>query len=36
MDAVFGDAKQSGIGREECFADLLEFTYTKNINVKLG
>ena len=36
MGAPFGGVKQSGIGREECFAELLEFTYTKNINVKLG
>jgi betaine-aldehyde dehydrogenase len=27
--------KQSGIDREECFAELLEFTYTKNVNLKL-
>ena len=34
MGAPFGGVKQSGIGREECFAELLEFTYTKNVNVK--
>jgi betaine-aldehyde dehydrogenase len=28
--------KQSGIGREECFQELLEFTQVKNINVKLS
>jgi betaine-aldehyde dehydrogenase len=32
----FGGVKQSGIGREECFAELLEFTYTKNVNLKFG
>jgi betaine-aldehyde dehydrogenase len=36
MGAPFGGVKQSGIGREECFAELLEFTYTKNINLKIG
>lgn len=36
LGAPFGGVKQSGIGREECFAELLEFTQTKNINVKLG
>lgn len=36
LGAPFGGVKQSGIGREECFAELLEFTSTKNINVKLG
>ena len=36
MGAPFGGVKQSGIGREECFAELLEFTYTKNVNLKLG
>ncbi|MNX95241.1 2-formylbenzoate dehydrogenase [compost metagenome] len=36
MGAPFGGVKQSGIGREECFAELLEFTYTKNVNIKLG
>ncbi|MEO7242378.1 MAG: aldehyde dehydrogenase family protein [Variovorax sp.] len=34
--APFGGIKQSGIGREECFEELLEFTYTKNVNLKLG
>ena len=24
------------IGREECFTELLEFTYTKNVNLKIG
>lgn len=36
MGAPFGGVKQSGIGREECFAELLEFTYTKNVNLRLG
>jgi betaine-aldehyde dehydrogenase len=34
--APFGGVKSSGIGREECFEELLEFTYTKNVNLKLG
>lgn len=34
MGAPFGGVKQSGIGREECFEELLEFTYTKNVNLK--
>ena len=36
LGAPFGGIKNSGIGREECFAELLEFTYTKNVNLKLG
>jgi betaine-aldehyde dehydrogenase len=36
MGAPFGGIKQSGMGREECFAELLEFTYTKNVNLKFG
>jgi betaine-aldehyde dehydrogenase len=36
MGAPFGGVKQSGIGREECFTELLEFTYTKNVNLKFG
>ncbi len=35
MGAPFGGVKNSGIGREECFEELLEFTYTKNVNLKL-
>lgn len=34
VGAPFGGIKQSGIGREECFAELMEFTYTKNVNLK--
>ncbi len=36
LGAPFGGVKQSGIGREECFEELLEFTYTKNVNLKLA
>jgi betaine-aldehyde dehydrogenase len=35
IGAPFGGVKQSGIGREECFEEMLEFTSVKNINVKL-
>lgn len=35
LGAPFGGVKHSGIGREECFEELLEFTYTKNVNVRL-
>jgi betaine-aldehyde dehydrogenase len=35
VGAPFGGIKQSGIGREECFEELLEFSYVKNVNVKL-
>jgi len=34
LGAPFGDIKHSGIGREESFAEIAEFTYTKNINIK--
>ena len=34
--APFGGYKQSGIGREESFEELLEFTQLKNVNVNLG
>lgn len=33
--APFGGYKQSGIGREESFEELIEFTQTKNVNVNL-
>lgn len=36
VGAPFGGVKNSGIGREECFEELLEFTYVKNVNLKLG
>jgi succinate-semialdehyde dehydrogenase / glutarate-semialdehyde dehydrogenase len=33
--APFGGVKQSGIGREECFEEMLAFTQEKNIHVRL-
>lgn len=36
IGAPFGGVKQSGIGREECFEELLEFTSTKNVNLKIA
>lgn len=33
--APFGGFKQSGIGREECLAELLSFTREKNIHIKM-
>ena len=35
LGAPFGGYKQSGIGREECFAELMSFTQEKNIHVRL-
>ena len=35
LGAPFGGFKQSGLGREECFEEMLSFTQEKNINVKL-
>ncbi len=35
LGAPFGGFKQSGIGREECLAELLAFTQEKNIHLKL-
>jgi betaine-aldehyde dehydrogenase len=36
LGAPFGGFKQSGIGREECFEELLAFTQEKNIHVNLA
>jgi betaine-aldehyde dehydrogenase len=33
--APFGGFKQSGIGREECFEEMLAYTQEKNIHVRL-
>jgi betaine-aldehyde dehydrogenase len=35
LGAPFGGFKQSGLGREECFEEILSFTQEKNIHVKL-
>jgi betaine-aldehyde dehydrogenase len=35
LGAPFGGVKQSGIGREECFEEMLHFTSEKNIHIKL-
>lgn len=35
LGTPFGGYKQSGLGREECLAELLGFTQEKNIHVKL-
>jgi len=35
LGAPFGGFKQSGIGREECFEEMLSFTQEKNIHVRL-
>jgi betaine-aldehyde dehydrogenase len=35
LGAAFGGYKQSGIGREECIAELLSFTREKNIHINL-
>ncbi len=35
LGVPFGGCKQSGIGREECFEEMLSFTQEKNIHVKL-
>jgi len=35
LGAPFGGVKQSGIGRDESFDELLEFTQIKNVNVNL-
>lgn len=36
LGAPFGGVGHSGIGREECFAELREFSYTKNVNLRFG
>ena len=35
MGAPFGGYKQSGLGREECFEEMLDCTQVKNVNVNL-
>lgn len=35
LGAPFGGFKQSGIGREECFEELISFTQEKNIHIRL-
>ena len=35
LGAPFGGYKQSGVGREECFEEMLAFTQEKNIHIKL-
>jgi len=35
LGAPFGGFKQSGLGREECFEEMLAFTQEKNIHVRL-
>jgi betaine-aldehyde dehydrogenase len=36
LGAPFGGFKQSGIGREECFEELIAYTQEKNIHVRFG
>ncbi|MGD9843012.1 MAG: aldehyde dehydrogenase family protein [Steroidobacteraceae bacterium] len=36
LGSPYGGYKQSGLGREECLAELLAYTQEKNIHVKLG
>jgi len=36
LGAPFGGYKQSGMGREECLQELLEFTREKNIHIRLN
>jgi betaine-aldehyde dehydrogenase len=35
LGAPFGGVKQSGLGREECFEEMLSFTQEKNIHLRL-
>ena len=34
LGAPYGGAKQSGLGREECFDELLSYTQIKNVNMR--
>jgi betaine-aldehyde dehydrogenase len=34
LGAPYGGAKQSGIGQEECFDELLSYTQIKNVNLR--
>jgi betaine-aldehyde dehydrogenase len=36
LGVPFGGYKQSGIGREECLADMLSYTQVKSVNVSLA
>jgi len=36
LGVPFGGYKHSGLGREECLADLLSYTQVKTVNVSLG
>lgn len=36
LGVPFGGYKQSGLGREECLADLLSYTQVKSVNVNVG
>jgi betaine-aldehyde dehydrogenase len=35
LGVPFGGYKESGVGREESFEELLEFTQIKNVNIQL-
>lgn len=35
LGVPFGGVKHSGLGREECLEELLDFTATKSINIQL-
>jgi betaine-aldehyde dehydrogenase len=35
LGAPFGGFKQSGLGREECFEEMLAFTQEKNIHIRI-
>jgi betaine-aldehyde dehydrogenase len=34
LGAPYGGAKQSGLGQEECFDELLSYTQVKNVNLR--